>query len=113
MAAGPDETALRGLLDDAIRDAAGFAVDLDASFFEAGLTSALLLGVHRRLESTLGRQIPFWLLFRHPTRRSLARQLSGAVPAAPVDAPVPETSGARSATEARRALRSQIRGTGR
>jgi hypothetical protein len=117
------EAALRDLLDETIRSVAGFPVDLDAGFFEAGLTSALLLRVHRDLEAVLGGDIPVLLLFQHPTRRVLARRLAARAHGAAVGAaatspagrtgPTPVPDGARTAAAARRALRSQIRGTGR
>lgn len=110
-----DEAALRGLLEELIRDVLGFPIGLDASFFEAGLTSATLLVVHQRLEAELGRDVPVLLLFRHPTRRALARWLAGAPPAFPTGISGPASAGtvAPTVADARRALRDQIRGTRR
>lgn len=75
------EREVRAVLDELVRDVAGISTDLDGSFFEAGLTSALLVEIHGRLQSRLGRAIPVTDLFEHPNRRALARHL-----AAPVDA---------------------------
>jgi len=104
--AGSSESELLALLDELIRAVAGVTTGLDDGFFEAGLTSAQLIGVLDRLQARLGRQLPVTELFQFPSRRALARRLavvSGAVEEAPV-----ARAGYRSAPD-RRALRAQIR----
>jgi hypothetical protein len=45
------------------------------SFFEVGGSSLLLARLQSRLRESLGREVPFVELFRHPTVESLARSL--------------------------------------
>jgi aryl carrier-like protein len=49
----------------------------DDNFFDLGGQSVLLIRVHHRLTRELKRQVPIVSLFRYPTIRALARQLSG------------------------------------
>ena len=55
-------------------------VGVRESFFEAGGSSLLLARLQRRLRQSLGREIPFVDLFRHPTIESLAQSLGGEAP---------------------------------
>ncbi|NYV73558.1 beta-ketoacyl synthase N-terminal-like domain-containing protein, partial [Streptomyces sp. UH6] len=65
----------------------GHAVDVDAPFYETGLTSVLLVRLRTRLEERLGTPIAHTAFFEHPTVSSLAAHLSDtAVP----DTAVPE-----------------------
>ncbi len=53
-------------------------IGVEESFFEAGGSSLLLAKLQSRLRASLGREIPFVELFRHPTIESLARSLEQA-----------------------------------
>jgi hypothetical protein len=95
-------------LGAAIRGLTGFDVPPAVGFFEAGLTSALVVAVHGQLLDRLGPDVPVTVFFTYPTRRSLAAYLAGqrAVPeglAAPAGPP------ARWTAQSRRDLRSRIR----
>jgi acyl carrier protein len=81
-----DVRSVSTVVDEVIREVAGIAVEPDGSFFEAGLTSALLVEIHARLEDRLGRAIPVTDLFKYPSRRALAGHLAGPAAAAPVSA---------------------------
>ncbi len=109
----PDENGLRDLLDDIVHAVSGARVGLDANFFEAGLTSALMLQVHRRLGERLGWEPPVWALFKYPTRRTLARCLAAGPAGLGDPEPVTVRPSTQSTVDARRALRSQIRSAGR
>ena len=50
-------------------------VGVQESFFEVGGSSLLLARLQSRLRESLGREVPFVELFRHPTIESLARSL--------------------------------------
>jgi acyl carrier protein len=99
------------LLATLIRDIAGQDIDADTNFFEAGLTSAVLVQLHWQLVARLGTELPIAAAFRHPTRRQFARWLAGGP--APRQAPLTPPVADRSGADARRALRNRIRGTGR
>jgi hypothetical protein len=118
MTGDRSEAELSALLATLIREVAEVDIGPDANFFEAGLTSALLLGLHRRLNAALAVDLPVSALFRDPTRRSLARRLAQGAPATPTAGPSgrPPGTGAassRSIVDARRALRNRIRGVSR
>jgi hypothetical protein len=108
---GRDSEALSMLLAGLVRDVAGIELGQDDGFFEAGLTSALLLRVLTRLRDQLDTDLPFWLLFKYPTRRSLARSLADGPAAGPRDRPMVPSSARPTASlaVARRELRRQIR----
>jgi amino acid adenylation domain-containing protein len=55
-------------------------VGVQESFFEAGGSSLLLARLQSRLRESLGREVPFVELFRHPTIESLARSLEQEAP---------------------------------
>jgi hypothetical protein len=95
------------VLGAAIRQVAGFDVPADAGFFEAGLTSALVVGLFERLLDQLGPDVPVTVFFTYPTRRSLAAHLAGrsAGPAGPI---VAEVAAGRLSATARRDLRSRM-----
>jgi hypothetical protein len=61
-----------------ITECAGKPVPVDAVFFEAGLTSAVIVAVHERLQVELGRRFPIGAFFDHPTRQALANHLAQA-----------------------------------
>ncbi|MES1244348.1 MAG: non-ribosomal peptide synthase/polyketide synthase [Acidobacteriota bacterium] len=50
-------------------------IGVQESFFEIGGSSILLARLQSRLRESLGREVPFVELFRHPTIESLARSL--------------------------------------
>lgn len=52
-------------------------VSIDASFFDAGGSSMLIIWVQQRLEQELGLLVPVLTLFEHPTVRALAALLDG------------------------------------
>jgi amino acid adenylation domain-containing protein/non-ribosomal peptide synthase protein (TIGR01720 family) len=53
------------------------SVGRDENFFELGAHSLLLVGLHRELCATLGRDVPLVALFAHPTIARLARYVDG------------------------------------
>jgi hypothetical protein len=65
----------------AIRAVAGFDVPPERGFFEAGLTSAHLVAVYRRLVDQLGADVPVTVFFTYPSRRALGAFLAGGRPA--------------------------------
>lgn len=128
-AAEPDMLAL---VDAVVREVLGAPIDPRAGFFEAGITSVLLVRMHARLVERLGHPIPLWAPFKYATARALAAHLSDLVAANPrgadqggADPGGADTGGAgtggepgaRAAeprpavagTEARRLLRARIR----
>lgn len=109
----PTETAVRALLGELIDAATGLRLPADANFFEAGLTSEMLVRVHAALEGRLGREVPLTDLFKYPNRRALSRRLAAPPgPAAPpVAGPTVTTTGTAGGPGAhdRRAMRSHIR----
>ncbi|MFY9825408.1 MAG: amino acid adenylation domain-containing protein, partial [Thermoanaerobaculia bacterium] len=58
------------------------AVGIDDNFFDLGGHSLRMAKVHARLKEALGREISLIELFQYPTVSSLARHLSGPLPAA-------------------------------
>ncbi|MDC0720329.1 non-ribosomal peptide synthetase/type I polyketide synthase [Nannocystis bainbridge] len=63
------------------REALGLAeVGIDEAFFELGGHSLLLARVRTAIEAKFGRRLDMVELFQHPTIRSLAGRLAGAVP---------------------------------
>ena len=105
------EAETTALIDRLIREVGGAPIGPDANFFEAGLTSALLLRIHHLLVAELGRELPVPLLFKHPTVRSLARRLSAGESLQPATTTV-RTAPGRSVAESRRELRNRIRRAG-
>jgi amino acid adenylation domain-containing protein len=68
-------------------------VGIDDNFFEVGGHSLSLVRVHGLLEAELGRPLPITDLFRLPTIRALAAQLTGQAPAPdPALEPAPESA---------------------
>jgi epothilone synthetase B len=52
------------------------AVDVERNFFDLGANSALVVKAYHRIRERLQREFPLITLFRYPTTRSLAAQLS-------------------------------------
>jgi hypothetical protein len=67
---------MRALLTDAVRRVTGLEIGPDAGFFEAGLTSALLIGVHTELLARIGRPTQVATMFKYATVRTLAAHLT-------------------------------------
>jgi mycobactin peptide synthetase MbtE len=111
------EAQMRAVLDRVVTEVAGVPLGPDTGFFEAGLTSAVVLRIHAVLQTELGRDIPILMLFKYPNPRALSRWLASepAGPAARSSAAAgaPASVPAGSPAQARRALRKQIRGAGR
>lgn len=103
-----DQERMVALLGDIVRDVSGFDIGADANFFEAGLTSELLLQVQRQVVIRLGREVAVPVLFKYPTRRSLARHLCGAAVALP-EPPRVQTMPGWPVAQSRRELRNRIR----
>ena len=103
-----DQERMVALLGDIVRDVSGCDIGADANFFEAGLTSELLLQVQRQVATRLGREVAVPVLFKYPTRRTLARHLCGTA-AAPPEPPRVETTPGQSPAQSRRELRNRIR----
>ena len=78
------------------------SVGVEDNFFEVGGSSLLLGKLQARLRRSLGRDIAFVDLFRHPTIESLARSLA--------EAPAPEALAeqARARTDTRRERMGQL-----
>jgi amino acid adenylation domain-containing protein len=78
------------------------SIGVEDNFFEAGGSSLLIGKLQARLRRSLGRDVPFVDLFRHPTIESLARSLAAA--------PAPEAleEQARARTETRRERLRQV-----
>lgn len=74
-AAAASTTDLERTIGDVWRDAFGRAVSVHENFFDLGGHSLLMLQVHTRLASSLGRNIPVVKLFQYPTIRTLAQAL--------------------------------------
>jgi amino acid adenylation domain-containing protein len=78
-------------------------IGVQESFFEVGGSSLLLARLQSRLRESLGREVPFVELFRHPTIESLARSLEQESPK------IEEKAGqARARTESRRESMRQL-----
>lgn len=105
---GPPESQVRVILAEVILEVAGISTDLDRSFFEAGLTSALLVEVHSRLQARLRHAIPVTDLFRYPTRRTLARRVAAGSGAEPAATSPPQAGTGRLAPRHRRELRARL-----
>jgi acyl carrier protein len=60
-------------------------LDPDASLFDLGLTSFMVVELRGELERRLGREIPATVVFDHPTIRQLADHLSSGLPDGPPD----------------------------
>ncbi|MEU4386216.1 beta-ketoacyl synthase N-terminal-like domain-containing protein [Promicromonospora sp. NPDC023805] len=58
-------------------------LDPDASLFDLGLTSFMVVELRGELERRLGREIPATVVFDHPTIRRLADHLSSGLPDGP------------------------------
>lgn len=58
-------------------------LDPDASLFDLGLTSFMVVELRGELERRLGREIPATVVFDHPTIRRLAAHLSSGLPDGP------------------------------
>ena len=74
-------------------------ISVTANFFDIGASSALLAKCYTRIVEQTGRSFPLISLFRHPTVRSLARNLMK-----PGDAP--PTPGDRRAAKLKQAMQS-------
>jgi acyl carrier protein len=99
-------TDVERLIGEVILESSRIRVGAEAVFFEAGLTSVMLLAVHVELQRRLGREFPVTAFFKYPTTRSLAGFLAAAPEAA---APPRRDPGlARGLSGARRALRAQL-----
>jgi hypothetical protein len=113
------EAATRAVLDELIQAVTGFSIDPDTGFFEAGLTSALLVQLHAGLQTRLGRDIPIWVPFKYPNPRALAAYLvsseAAATPTVRARPSTPADQGVASGVTAaaRRALRARFREEGR
>lgn len=84
-------------------EAFGRAVSTTDNFFDIGGHSLLMLRVHSRLVSELGREIPVVKLFQHSTIRALAQYLGGGADASNVaDAARDRAAKARAAMAQRR-----------
>ncbi|MEU5783366.1 acyl carrier protein [Micromonospora lupini] len=108
-----------------IREVAGFDVPPMTSFFDAGLTSVLLVAVHRRLVDQFRTDVPVTVFFKYPSRCALGAFLAGGQSAPDGTLPVasgagvtgsaPEGEGERSpdarrwSAQDRRDLRSRLR----
>jgi acyl carrier protein len=57
----------------------GGPVNIDASFFDLGGSSMLMIWVQQQLEAETGLQVPVLTLFEYPTVRALAAHLAGPV----------------------------------
>ncbi|MFL6123334.1 acyl carrier protein [Actinophytocola sp.] len=101
-------TSIADTIDEVITECAGAPVPVDAVFFEAGLTSSVIVAVHERLQSALGTRFPVGVFFDHPTRQALAEHLTRATAAGQVGpaAVVPEGEWT---ARSRRDLRTQLR----
>ncbi|MFE8944796.1 amino acid adenylation domain-containing protein [Streptomyces sp. NPDC007856] len=64
------------LVSRVVRETVGFEIPERASFFTVGMTSALAVQVHARLQQELGRDFPVTDVFKYPTRRALAGHLA-------------------------------------
>lgn len=106
--AGAAQADLPTVVDAVIRDVAGFAVDPDAGFFEAGLGSAQVVRICTRLAGLLGREIPISAPFKHPSPRAFAAYLAAAPAEPPPTAAVSRPRTVKAA-DARRELRTWIR----
>jgi Phosphopantetheine attachment site len=93
----------------AIKEVAGFDVPAEANFFQAGLTSALVVAVHQALRSRLDHDVAVTAFFKYPNPRALAAFLAdGPVPASWGPEPAPAPARQWSAQE-RRELRARLR----
>jgi hypothetical protein len=107
------ERDMSALLEELIREVSGITIAPDATFFEAGLTSATLVRVYQLLRDRLDRDIPVWLPFKYPNRRALSRYLVHRPAGSPAPAE-PAVVRPRALTPAlRRDLRATIRDIGR
>jgi acyl-coenzyme A synthetase/AMP-(fatty) acid ligase/aryl carrier-like protein len=79
-------------------------IGVQESFFEVGGSSLLLARLQSRLRETLGREVPFVELFRHPTIESLAQSLEQA----PEEKIEEKAEQARARTESRRESMRQL-----
>lgn len=99
-------------LDRVVRDVfaatTGFEMASDTSFFEAGVTSPLLVSVHEQLQRQLGREFPLTVFFKYPNRRALVEFLAGTEQTVAGSAVLAEHTGGWTA-RSRRELRSRIR----
>ncbi|MET0236766.1 MAG: amino acid adenylation domain-containing protein [Kibdelosporangium sp.] len=82
-----DAAGLRGVLADAVAQAAGRHVGDREPFYEAGLSSVSLVALWQHLQSELGVRIPQASLFEHPTIAELAEHLAGHQPSSPPPGP--------------------------
>ena len=106
---GAGERALRDLVHDVLHRTTGVAVGPHRTFFDAGITSAMLLRVHEELVGRLGRELPVTALFRYPSVAALARHL--AAPEAPTGPPAAPPAPGSGTAHRRRQLRSWLRST--
>ncbi|SFO58974.1 MULTISPECIES: acyl carrier protein [Actinomadura] len=103
-----DERQLVTALTDSIREQVGRTIPVDASFFEAGLDSAAMIGVSARLRRRIGREPPISAFFEHPTVRALAVFIAGSAEPADRGAGRPPAGAAWTPYD-RRALRNRLR----
>lgn len=103
------ERALQAV-ESTIRAVLGRSIGPTENFFEAGLTSAVLVHLHEVARRELSTDLPVTVLFAHPNLRALRRYLTGGH--APVIAPGSRAADAgdlRRLGSARRDLRRRIR----
>lgn len=75
--AAPPASALEKAIAEIWRSALGGGpVSLDASFFDLGGSSMLMIWVQQKLEAELGRPVPVLALFEYPTVHALAAHLA-------------------------------------
>lgn len=98
-------TSVNTALAEAITTVTGVTLSEDASFFEAGITSAHVVTIHELVQRSLGRQFPVTAFFRHPTRRAMADFLA----TAPVRQAVLTAQPDSWTAQARRDIRARIR----
>ncbi len=87
-------------------------IGVDENFFAAGGSSLLIIRLQSRLRQALGREIPTFELFRHPTIASLAQSLDGGGETAGSVAAA-AAARLRARTEVRREAMRQLRRPGR
>jgi Phosphopantetheine attachment site len=87
------------------------ALGVDDNFFDSGGNSLLLVKLHSRLQTALGRGFPLVEIFKHPTIRTLAASLEAGQPAKPsLDKARARTDSRRESMQKLQQLRDQRRG---
>ena len=109
-APSPVQRALQ-MIEFTVRDWLGRPLGLDENFFDAGLTSLNLVGLHELSSRELASPFPVTAMFAYPNLRALRRHLTqGDLATAPVAGLRPAGGDQRRIGNARRELRRQIRG---